>query len=96
MAMLSKAVKGITKMATTSNRREGQFTKMIENQTAKIPSVFFLSLGLASIAVSAGIALMGEEKRKTANFIGLWVPTILILGLYNKIVKLEGNDQHDR
>jgi hypothetical protein len=93
MAILSKALKSAGRMAA-ADRSEGRLTKMIENQTAKIPSVFFLTLGLASIAVSAGIAAMGEEKRKTANFIGLWVPTILILGLYNKLVKLEGNDRY--
>lgn len=36
--------------------------EIIEEQTKKIPNLFFL---------------------------GLWVPTILTLGLYNKIVKLE-------
>ena len=31
-------------------------------------------------------------KNETANFIGQWAPTILIMGLYNKLVKLEGSD----
>ncbi|HET9786890.1 MAG TPA: hypothetical protein VFP47_07140 [Pyrinomonadaceae bacterium] len=30
------------------------------------------------------------------NFIAQWVPTWLIIGLYNKIVKLEGDDKFDR
>ncbi len=31
-------------------------------------------------------------RDKDAEFIGQWVPTILILGLYNKLVKLQGSD----
>ena len=31
-------------------------------------------------------------RDKDAEFIGHWVPTILILGLYNKLVKLQGSD----
>jgi CBS domain-containing protein len=33
---------------------------------------------------------------KWGNFIGQWVPTWLLIGLYNKIVKVEGHDQFDR
>jgi len=35
--------------------------------------------------------LMGDGKK--ANFVGQWAPTVLILGLYNKMVKLHGSDQ---
>ena len=38
------------------------------------------------------LAMKASRKNDTANFIGQWVPTILILGLYNKLVKLEGSD----
>jgi hypothetical protein len=31
-------------------------------------------------------------QRNVANFVGQWVPTILIIGLYNKLVKLEGSE----
>jgi hypothetical protein len=34
--------------------------------------------------------VMGEEKK--ATFIGHWAPAFLILGLYNKMVKLHGSD----
>lgn len=72
--------------------QEGQITKQIENQTAKIPSVFFLSLALGSVALSAGLAL-SKRTRPGANFVGLWAPTFLLLGIYNKLVKIEGNDR---
>jgi hypothetical protein len=31
-----------------------------------------------------------------ANFVGQWAPTFLILGLYNKIVKIAGSDSFDQ
>ncbi len=70
--------------------REGPVATMIENQTAKIPSDVYLWASLGSMAASLTLKLMGREK--TALFVGQWAPSFLILGLYNKIVKLEGND----
>jgi hypothetical protein len=71
-------------------RSEGFTTQTIESQTAKIPSGTFLTVGLGAVAVSWLFLLAG--RRNIANFIGLWVPTVLIMGLYNKLVKLEGSD----
>jgi hypothetical protein len=30
------------------------------------------------------------------NFIAQWVPTIIMMGVYNKLVKVAGHDQEDR
>lgn len=77
---------------TGTNRahREGTVARSIEQQTAKIPSDIFLWAALGSIGASLGLGLAGRGK--AANLIGQWVPTILIFGLYNKLVKLEGSD----
>jgi hypothetical protein len=55
-----------------------------------VPSGTFLSLAIGSMAISLILMLAGQ--RNVANFIGQWAPTILILGLYNKLVKLEGSE----
>ncbi len=82
-------------MAPTSQPREGKLTKAVENYTAQVPSIAYLGLALGSMLLSAGIA--GFTTRKTvANFVGLWVPTIMLVGVYNKLVKLEGNDRFSR
>jgi hypothetical protein len=70
---------------------EGEITKRIESRTAKIPSVFFLNLGLASVVLSAVLAIF-RGRREDANFVGLWAPTFLLLGIYNKLVKIEESD----
>lgn len=77
-------------IAPNPQHREGPVARSIEQQTAKLPSDLFLWAALGSIAVSLFCQVNGKEK--TANFIGHWAPTILILGLYNKLVKLEGSD----
>lgn len=73
------------------NHEEGKTTKAIENQTSKIPSGAFLALALGSIVLSAAFAASSKRK-DMANFVGLWAPTFLMLGLYNKIVKTLGSD----
>jgi hypothetical protein len=72
------------------SQREGVIARTIEQQTAKLPSDTFLWAALGAIGVSLVMMVTGEEKK--ANFIGQWAPTLLILGLYNKMVKLHGSD----
>ncbi len=69
---------------------EGTVTKAIEHYTSAVPSGVYLSLALGSIGLSALLKLSGRDRG--AQFVGHWVPTILILGLYNKLVKLHGSD----
>ena len=73
-----------------TSHREGEVTKEIENQTAKLPSTVFLGLALASMAVSLGLKL--SKQNHTALFVGQWAAPFLLMGIYNKIVKVEGND----
>ncbi|HYP05039.1 MAG TPA: hypothetical protein VER03_02295 [Bryobacteraceae bacterium] len=70
--------------------REGALARAIEQQTAKLPSDTFLWAAVGSMGLSLALELMGEEKK--ANFVGHWAPTLLIFGLYNKLVKLQGSD----
>jgi len=39
------------------------------------------------------LALKLLGRHATANFVGEWAPTILMLGLYNKIVKVLGSER---
>jgi hypothetical protein len=80
-------------MQKNQNLEEGELTKRIEEQTAKVPSVGFLGLAIGSMALSAGLAIFSERK-EFANFVGLWAPSFLLLGIYNKMVKLQGSDMN--
>jgi hypothetical protein len=75
---------------TPPEHTEGPVARAIEQQTAKLPSDTFLWMAGGSIAASLTLKLMGRDK--DALFVGQWAPTFLILGLYNKLVKLAGSD----
>jgi hypothetical protein len=88
----SNQLKKEDNMPTNLNpqHKEGKVATAIEEQTAKIPSDVFLWAALGSMAVSLGLQLFGQKHRSL--FIGQWAPSFLLLGIYNKIVKLEGHD----
>jgi hypothetical protein len=39
------------------------------------------------------IGRRAETSAPLASFVGLWVPSLLLLGLYNKIVKVAGSER---
>ena len=82
-------------MELTAERRhaypEGKVAKTIEKTTARmIPSDAFLWAGGACILASLILKL--QKKDSESIFVGHWVPTLLLLGIYNKMVKLHGTD----
>jgi hypothetical protein len=78
------------KTSPDASHREGPVARTIEQQTAKLPSDVFLWAAVGSISASLVLAIIGQQRR--ANFVGQWAPTFLILGLYNKMVKLHGSE----
>jgi hypothetical protein len=73
---------------------EDEFTKTVEEYTASIPSSAYLGVAVGAMGLSLLCQVAGQGK--WGNFIAQWVPTLLIIGLYNKVVKVEGHDQTDR
>jgi hypothetical protein len=76
------------------DHREGRIARRIEEQTAKLPSDLFLWTAVGSIGASLALRLMRREQ--DALFVGQWAPTLLLLGTYNKMVKLFGSDYAER
>jgi hypothetical protein len=75
-------------------KSEGKIATAIEEQTAKLPSDLFLWAALGSMAASLTLKIMA--KKHTALFVGQWAAPFLLLGIYNKLVKLEGHDQENK
>jgi hypothetical protein len=71
---------------------EGTVARTIEQQTAKLPSDTFLWAALGSVGASALLQLTG--KKRASLFVGQWVAPFLLLGVYNKIVKVGGSDRN--
>ncbi len=81
-------------MLTTETRHvypEGKVATTIERQTVKWPSDWFL--WAAGAVVIGSLALQATKRKHEALFVGEWVPTLLLLGLYNKLVKMLGTDE---
>src|SRR5437660_488797 len=70
---------------------EGPVAATIEEYTAQIPSDVYLWAAGASILGSLTLKAAGRDHG--ALFVGQWVAPFLILGLYNKLVKVAGTDR---
>ena len=90
MATQEDTIKTVRTGRKNADHKEGPVATAIEEQTAKLPSDIFLWVGVGFMALSLGFLIAG--KKKVSNFIGHWPVNILVLGLYNKLVKLEGHD----
>jgi hypothetical protein len=71
--------------------REGKVARAIEEQTAKLPSDTFLWASIGAMGASLTLKLIGKDH--LALFVGQWAAPFLLLGVYNKLVKLEGHDK---
>jgi hypothetical protein len=96
-------------VADTDKYREGPIARKIERRTARLPSDLFLWVagGAVALSLSLQIAGMMRGRKRTlfgrstpsvplAGFVGQWVPSLLLLGVYNKIVKVAGSDRAHR
>ena len=91
LASTHKQLKTLIMEQSNPQHKEGKIAMAIEEQTAKLPSDIFLWAALGSMAVSFAMQLSGSKHRSL--FIGQWAAPFLLLGVYNKLVKLEGHDK---
>ena len=88
---MSAAYQAATSNEEATEQTEGAVARTIEQQTAKLPSDLFLWAAAGSIGVSLLLQLTGNKEK--SHFIGQWVAPFLLLGVYNKIVKVAGSDR---
>ncbi len=70
--------------------KEGFLTKQFDTLSARLPTGVFLSGAMAAVGFAAYLYRGGRKEE--AQFVGHWAPTILLFGLYNKLVKLLGSE----
>lgn len=87
---MSPTAEELIQQERTNRPREGELTRKTDNITGRAPSLFYLFAAIASMVVSASAFLMGKDR--LSMFVGQWAPSILIMGLYNKLVKELGSD----
>jgi hypothetical protein len=73
-------------MAIQTGAHEGTTTSKVDQVTGKVPSIAYLGIAVGAMAASAAFVLGG--RKQLGNFIGQWAPSILVIGLYNKLLKV--------
>ena len=68
---------------------EDVLTRLIEQQSAKLPSHFFLFSAFGAMTASLALELSGRSR--ASRFVGMWPPALLMMGMYNKLVKILGS-----
>lgn len=67
---------------------------------ALVGSMTFQVIGMTrkvnNIGGSFFSGVRAQPRAPLATFVGQWVPTLLLLGIYNKIVKVAGSDRITR
>ncbi len=89
--MIGTATQQTTTTPEAEKHSEGIVARTIEEQTAKLPSDIFLWAAIGAIGVSAYFEMTGNSEK--SRFIGQWVSPFLLLGVYNKLVKISGSDR---
>lgn len=67
---------------------EGDVARLIEQQSAKIPSHWFLFAAFGAMSASLVLELAGRSR--ASRFVGQWPTPLLVMGIYNKMVKTLG------
>lgn len=82
---------GESQLGMSQQHAEGPIARTIEQQTAKLPSDMFLWAAIGTMGASAIFQLLG--KKNASLFVGDWAAPLLLFGVYNKIVKVQGSDR---
>jgi hypothetical protein len=70
---------------------EGIVARTLEQQTAKLPSDVWLWASLASMGAACCLQMSG--RKHDALFVGQWAAPLMLIGVYNKVVKVAGSDR---
>lgn len=70
---------------------EGIVARTLEEQTAKLPSDVWLWGALGSMGLA--LFLRMNERKDESLFVGQWAAPLLLIGVYNKLVKIGGSDR---
>src|SRR5262245_34995252 len=90
MAETTTWTQGYSGQTAAQEHTEGTVARTIEQQTAKLPSDVFLWAACGSIF--GALAFHAMNRPHLGLFLGQLAPTFLLLGVYNKIVKLHSSD----
>ena len=79
------------KRGEAEQQSEGQLARTLERETAKLPSDVWLWAAVGSMTAAA--VFQASRKPHAALFVGQWAAPLLLIGVYNKLVKQHGSDR---
>lgn len=92
---LNRGAEGVADAAHHRNEalrhQESRTARTLEERTAQIGSDRWLWAAFASMGVSLALQLSGRQH--LSLFIGQWAPSFMLIGVYNKLVKVAGSDR---
>ena len=78
----------VDEVTPSEPRRTARIVQAIEERTARIPAISFMGLAVGSMVLSAALEVFSKRK-EYGKFVGLWAPSFLMMGIYNKLLHLE-------
>ena len=85
----------LSESGRTKSMDESKVAKVAETKPEETQPSIFITLAGAAIALSLGLAL-SKKKKSWAVFVGQWAPTILLLGIYDKVIKTDSSSKEEK
>lgn len=82
----------LSESGRNKSMHERKGADVIEKKLEQVPTSIFWALAGGAVALALGLAV-SKNKKGWANFVGQWVPTILLLGVYSKMSKNSDTDK---
>lgn len=87
---MTRSISGVTTQEARDHK-EGPVARSIEEQTAKVPSDVWLWAAVATMGAS--LIFKVANRNNESQFVGQWAAPLLLVGVYNKLVKIGGSDR---
>ena len=82
----------LNKSGHSRSANQNELSNESLDKSNPFPALFYLALAGGAVALSFGLA-MSKKRKNWSGFVGQWVPTILLLGIYDKVMKKEDVEQ---
>ncbi len=96
MAKLEQAKQSFERMVDevtpSESRSLREVVQSIGETTSKIPPIGFMGLAVGSMVLSAALEVFSKRK-EYGNFVGLWAPSFLMMGIYAKLSRLVPSEE---
>ncbi len=86
-----RVLEDVAPLEPSETPRAARIVHAIEERSAQIPPIGFMGLAVGSMILSAALEVF-SKKKEYGNFVGLWAPSFLMMGIYNKLVQMQSSE----